>query len=176
MTTASLSIVYDRPIAMTHTTEPAWFAELYERHYDAGFRAALRVTGNPADAEDVLQTVFLRVLAQDRDAGSAPPPAAYFRRAAVNAAVDLLRRRAVRADSAFDDQAPHAAVQPPSLLKEQLRRAIATLNGDDAALFLLRYVEGLSNEELAGMFQLEKNNVAVRLHRIRHRLQAEMER
>ena len=45
-----------------------------------------------------------------------------------------------------------------------------------AALFLLRHVEGLSNEELAGMFQLEKNNVAVRLHRIRHRLQAEIER
>jgi RNA polymerase sigma-70 factor, ECF subfamily len=176
VTTASLSIVYDQPIAMTHTTEPAWFAELYERHYDAVFRAALRVTGNPADAEDVLQTVFLRVLAQGRDAGSAPPPAAYFRRAAVNAAVDLLRRRAVRADSAFDDQAPHAAVQPPSLLKEQLRRAIATLERDDAELFLLRHVEGLSIEELAGMFQLEKNNVSVRLHRVRHRLQEELAR
>ena len=176
MTTASLSIVYDQPIAMTHQTEPAWFAELYERHYDAVFRAALRVTGNPADAEDVLQTVFLRVLAQGRDAGSAPPPAAYFRRAAVNAAVDLLRRRAVRASSAYDDQAPHAAVEPPSLLKEQLRRALATIESDDAALFLLRHVEGLSIEELAGMFQLEKNNVSVRLHRIRHRLQTEMER
>jgi len=34
----------------------------------------------------------------------------------------------------------------------------------------------LSNEELAGMFQLEKNNVAVRLHRIRHRLQEELAR
>ena len=32
-------------------------------------------------------------------------------------------------------------------------------------LFLLRYVEGLSNQELADEFQLEKNNVAVRLHR-----------
>jgi RNA polymerase sigma-70 factor (ECF subfamily) len=176
VTTASLSIVYDQPIAMTHTTEPAWFAELYERHYDAVFRSALRVTGNPADAEDVLQTVFLRVLAQGRDAGSAPPPAAYFRRAAVNAAVDLLRRRAVRADAAYDDQAPHAAVEPPSLLKEQLRRAIATLESDDAALFLLRHVEGLSIEELAGMFQLEKNNVSVRLHRVRHRLQEELAR
>ncbi len=176
MTTASLSIVYDQPIAMTHTTEPVEFAELYNRHYDAVFRAALRVTGNPADAEDVLQTVFLRVLAQGRDAGSAPPPAAYFRRAAVNAAVDLLRRRAVRAGSVYDDEAPHAAVEPPSLLKEQLRRAIATLDGDDAELFLLRYVEGLSIDELAGMFQLEKNTVSVRLHRIRHRLQAEMER
>ncbi len=176
MTTASLSIVYDQPIAMTHTTEPAGFAELYNRHYDAVFRAALRVTGNPADAEDILQTVFLRVLAQGRDTGSAPPPAAYFRRAAVNAAVDLLRRRAVRAGSVYDDESPHAAVEPPSLLKEQLRRALATLDGDDAELFLLRYVEGLSIDELAGMFQLEKNTVSVRLHRIRHRLQAEMER
>jgi RNA polymerase sigma-70 factor (ECF subfamily) len=176
VTTASLSIVYDQPIAMTPTTAPVGFAELYERHYEAVFRAALRVTGNPADAEDVLQTVFLRVLARGGEVEAAPLPAAYFRRAAVNASVDLLRRRAVHAESAYDDRAPHAAVQPPSLLKEQLRRAIATLERDDAALFLLRHVEGLSIEELAGMFQLEKNNVAVRLHRIRHRLQAEMER
>jgi RNA polymerase sigma-70 factor, ECF subfamily len=176
VTTASLSIVYDQPIAMTPTTEPVRFAELYNRHYDAVFRAALRVTGNPADAEDVLQTVFLRVLARGGEIDAAPLPAAYFRRAAVNAAVDLLRRRAVHAESVYDDRAPHAAVGPPSLLKEQLRRAVATLDGDDATLFLLRHVEGLSIEELAGMFQLEKNNVAVRLHRIRHRLQTEMER
>lgn len=64
----------------------------------------------------------------------------------------------------------------PSLLKEQLRRAIATLDREDATLFLLRYVEGFSNDELAGMFEIEKNNVAVRLHRIRQRLQAEMNR
>ena len=176
MTTASLQIADEQPITMTSTPALAGFAELYERHYDAVFRAALRVTGNPADAEDVLQTVFLRVLAPARDAGAAPLPAAYFRRAAVNAAVDLLRRRAVHAESAYDDRAPHAAVQPPSLLKEQLRRAVATLDSEDATLFLLRYVEGLAIEELAAMFQLEKNNVAVRLHRIRHRLQAEMER
>jgi len=52
----------------------------------------------------------------------------------------------------------------------------ATLDSEDATLFLLRHVEGLSNQELAEVFQLEKNNVAVRLHRIRLRLQAEMER
>jgi RNA polymerase sigma-70 factor (ECF subfamily) len=176
VTTASLQIADEQPIAMTSTTALVGFAELYERHYDAVFRAALRVTGNPADAEDVLQTVFLRVLARGGDVGAAPLPAAYFRRAAVNAAVDLLRRRAVHAESVYDDRAPHAAVEPPSLLKERLRRAIATLESEDATLFLLRHVEGLSIEELAGMFQLEKNNVAVRLHRIRHRLQAEMER
>ncbi len=163
-------------IPMTSTTALAGFAELYERHSEAVFRAALRVTGNPADAEDVLQTVFLRVLARGGDVEDVALPAAYFRRAAVNAAVDVLRRRELHAESVYDDRAPHATVQSPWLLKERLRRALAALDSEDASLFLLRHVEGLSIEELAEMFQMERNNVAVRLHRIRHRLQAEMQR
>ena len=164
------------PIEMTSTPVLAGFAELYERHYEAVFRAAMRVTGNPADAEDVLQTVFLRVLSQGEATEADRRPAAYFRRAAVNASVDLLRRRASHGETVYDDQAPRDGVEPPLLLKERLRRAIAAIDSEDATLFLLRHVEGLSNEELAGMFQLEKNNVAVRLHRIRRRLQKEMEK
>ena len=164
------------PIEMTSAPALAGFAGLYERHYEAVFRTALRVTGRPADAEDVLQTVFVRLLSGSEHDEAARRPSAYFRRAAVNAAVDLLRRRAVRAETAYDDTAPHAAIESRLLLKEQLRRAIATLDNEDATLFVLRFVEGLSNQELADMFQLEKNNVAVRLHRIRMRLQAEMER
>ena len=163
-------------IPVTSTTPLAGFAELYERHCAAVFRAALRITGRPADAEDVLQTVFVRLLTRGGDAEDVANPEAYFRRAAVNAAVDVLRRRELHAESAYDDLAPHAAVQPPVLLKERLRRAIAVLDGDDASLFLLRHVEGLSIEELAVMFEIEQNNVAVKLHRIRHRLQAELER
>ena len=163
-------------IPVTSTTPLAGFAELYDRHYEALLRAALRVTGRPADAEDVLQTVFLRALTRGGDVAGFAQPAAYFRRAAVNAAVDVLRRRELHAESEYDDLAPHAAVQPPALLKERLRRAIATVDSDDATLFLLRHVEGLSLDELAGMFEIEKNNVAVRLHRIRLRLQAEMQR
>lgn len=160
---------------MSPTTSLTGLGELYERHYQAVFRAALRVTGNPADAEDVLQTVFMRLMTRAGDGGELAQPAAYFRRAAVNAAVDVLRRREVHAESAIDDRALHA-VQPSLLLKEQLRRAIAVLDRDDASLFLLRHVEGLSNDELATLFEIEKNNVAVRLHRIRQRLQAEMTR
>ena len=174
MTTANAHID-ELPILMTSPTSRPRFAELYECHYEAVFRAALRVTGNPADAEDALQTVFVRVLARAGDVDEVALPAAYFRRAAVNAAVDLLRRRELRAESAVDDRELRA-VQPPLLLKEQLRRAIASLDSDDASLFLLRHVEGLSIEELAGLFEMEKNNVTVRLHRIRQRLQAEMER
>jgi len=161
---------------MASTTAVDGFAELYQRHSEAVFRAALRVTGNPADAEDVLQTVFLRVLARGGEVEEVALPAAYFKRAAVNAAVDVLRRRERRAESGYDAASPEPVVQPQSLLKERLRRALAILDSDDASLFLLRHVEGLSNDELAGMFEIEKNNVAVRLHRIRLRLQAEMER
>src|SRR5688572_33486997 len=64
VTTASTQIA-ELPIPMPSTTPVAGFAELYERYYEAVFRAALRVTGNPADAEDVLQTVFLRLMARD---------------------------------------------------------------------------------------------------------------
>jgi RNA polymerase sigma-70 factor (ECF subfamily) len=164
------------PIEMTSTPPPPGLAGLYDRHSEAVFRAALRVTGSPADAEDVLQTVFLRVLTRIEQDEAARWPAAYFRRAAVNAAVDLLRRRVVHAETPYEDAAPHAAVEPALLLKEQLRRAIATLDPEDATLFLLRFVEGLTNQELADLFGLEKNNVAVRLHRIRLRLQAEINR
>ena len=175
MTTAG-TYIDELPISMPSTAPVAGFAELYERLYEAVFRAALRVTGNPADAEDVLQTVFLRVMAQGGLVEDVALPGAYFRRAAVNAAVDVLRRRDQRAESVYDTEAPHAAVQAPGLLKERLRRALGILDRDDASLFLLRHVEGLSIEELAATFEMEKNNVSVKLHRIRLRLQAEFER
>ena len=155
---------------------PMSFAELYDRHYYAVYRTALRITGNPADAEDVLQTVFLRVLNhKDRPAAESMPEA-YFRRAAANAAVDLLRRRVSHAETEFSETSIHPSTDSSPLLKEQLRRAIASLQKDDAVLFLLRYVEGLSNGELASLLGQEKNNIAVRLHRVRQTLQAEMER
>jgi RNA polymerase sigma-70 factor, ECF subfamily len=160
-------------IDMTSSTD---FTGLYERHSAAVYRAALRVTGNPADAEDVLQTVFLRVLNQAGRTDTAIMPEAYFRRAAVNAAVDLIRRRISHGEIPLGNANPPAQTESPALLKEQLRRAIAALDQMDASMFLLRYVEGLSNGELAEMFGQDKNTIAVRLHRIRQTLQSEMER
>ena len=169
----AMNLVSAQPIAMTPSSE---FAELYENHYAAVYRTALRVTGNPADAEDVLQTVFLRVLNQGDRLECSRMPEAYFRRAAANAAVDLLRRRITRAEIQLGEAPSPAAKETEALLKERLRRAIATLDQDDALLFLLRHMEGLTNGELAEMFGQEKNSIAVRLHRIRQALQIEMER
>jgi RNA polymerase sigma-70 factor (ECF subfamily) len=167
------NLVDAQPVIMVSSTD---FAELYERHYAAVYRTALRVTGNPADAEDVLQTVFLRILNQGGRLDPSQMPEVYFRRAAANAAVDLLRRRTTHAEIQLDDGSTAAGGENTALLKERLRRAIAALDPDDALLFLLRHVEGLSNGELAEMFGQEKNNIAVRLHRIRQTLQFEMER
>jgi len=162
-----------QPVIMTSPTE---LAELYECHYAAVYRAALRITGNAADAEDVLQTVFLRVFDHAERPDWQQMPVAYFRRAATNAAIDLLRRRVAHAEVELTDSPWTAVTESSAFLKEQLRRAIANLEQNDAMLFLLRYVEGLSNGELAEMFGQEKNHIAVRLHRIRQTLQAEMER
>jgi RNA polymerase sigma factor (sigma-70 family) len=172
MRTAS-NLANAHPMAMTPSMI---FVELYETHYAAVYRTAARITGNPADAEDVLQTVFLRVLAQGEPSNSGQLTEAYFRRAAANAAIDILRRKTTHAEIQLDSTHLHLCKEPATLLKEQLRRAIAALNHEDAAMFLLRYVEGLSNGELAELYHQEKNAIAVRLHRIRQTLQAEMER
>ena len=153
-----------------HTTVPAQFSEIYQRHADAVYRAALRVTGSPADAEDVLQTVFLRLLNRGEDmAETARAPEAYFRRAAANAGIDVIRRRASRAERSVDVEL--SAPAAPPLLKERLRRAIAQLPPKDAELFTLRYIEGVSNSKLAEMLGMERVTVGTRLHRIRRMLQ-----
>ena len=155
---------------------PPGFSDLYQSHADLVYRAALRVTGHPADAEDVLQTVFLRLLHNQERLDPTRPPESYLRRSATNAAIDVLRRRSTRSESALDEGLPQSARSSEPLLKERLRRAIATLSGRDAELFSLRYLEGLSNGELAELFGMEKATVAVRLHRIRLTLQEEIEK
>ena len=74
------------PARLNVMTSPLGFAELYERHYAIVYRAALRITGNPADAEDILQTVFLRILNQGSRLNPAELHQSYFRRSSANAA------------------------------------------------------------------------------------------
>ena len=156
-------------------TMPLEISDLYERHYAVVYRTALRITGNEADAEDALQTVFMRVLNR---AEPLRPDAleAYFRRAAANAALDLLRRRVSHKETQINEATLNIPIKNTVFLKARLRQALAALEHDDAVAFLLRYSEGLSNGELAELYGQDKNNIAVRLHRIRQTLKNEMER
>ena len=155
------------------------FDDLYERHSETVYRTALRVTGNAADAEDVLQNVFLRVLNHRLSLDPSRSPEPYLRRAATNAAIDLLRRKAARPDTAgaelgFDGRFDMSVPQKPPLLKERLRRALAKIAPADAEMFVLCYLEGYSYDELAGLMRLERGTVASRLHRIRAALRKDL--
>lgn len=177
MRTANLAVV-DQAIDVSVSPE---FDEVYERYSERVYRTALRVTGNAADAEDVLQNVFLRVLNNRLTLDPTRSPEAYLRRAATNASIDLLRRKAARPDreapeAEFEGDYDGIAHQSPPLLKERLRRALAKIAPLDAELFVLCYLEGYSYDELAGMMELERGTVASRLHRIREALRSDLSR
>src|SRR3954447_19748089 len=66
---------------------------LFRDHHRQLFRAAHRITGSVADAEDVLQTVFLRLARSHESYDLSENPQAYLSRAAINASLDLIRSR-----------------------------------------------------------------------------------
>ena len=147
------------------------FAMLYDTYHPMVYRTAFRVTGNASDAEDVMQTVFVR--AMKRDIGEIEQPESYLRRAAVNAAIDLIRSRQREAAVSLEDAAPPACTELREL-RDALRKAIAKLDDRQALLFSLRYFEGHSNQEIAKMMGMSQIHVAVVLHRAKAKLQKEL--
>lgn len=139
------------------------------------YRAAYRVTGNSSDAEDVLQTVFLRLLRSPQ-----PPEIlhlrAYLHRAAVNTALDLLRARRDSQNTPLEDQSEisgglsAAAGQESGELRQWLRRALAKLDPKRAEMFVLRFIEDYDNRAIARMLKTSAAAVAVALHRTRAQL------
>jgi RNA polymerase sigma-70 factor (ECF subfamily) len=159
----------------------AQLEELFRVHGREVWKTALRVTGSESDAEDVVQTVFLRLLANDHALRVRREEAgAYLRRAATNAALDALRRRKTRAAVALDD-APMDTLTDPSPsaerlaggapLRRALRDGLSRLAPRAAEAFVLRHVEGLSNAEVAAVLGTSAPVVAVTLHRARRSLQ-----
>ena len=157
--------------------------DLFRRHGRSVLRAAWRVTGSESDAEDVVQTVFLRLLDHGHLATLGPEAGPYLRRAATNAALDVLRRRAsARAVPIEDegDELPDRAAGPAGRLRQgelraELRRALAELPERAAEMFTLRYFEGWSNGEIAGAAGTSAGVVAVTLHRARRTLQKSLD-
>jgi RNA polymerase sigma factor (sigma-70 family) len=145
----------------------------FEAHHGLVFRTAYRVTGNAADAEDVLQTVFLRLAGRDVVADAVDNPESYLRRAAVNASLNLLEQRSRKNVPLENAPEPHARSDQRDL-REVLRLAMARLGGRTAEMFALRFLEGHSNGEIAEMFGVSSLVVAVTLHRARKQLQKDI--
>jgi RNA polymerase sigma-70 factor (ECF subfamily) len=149
--------------------------DIFLGHKERVFRAAYRITGNAGDAEDVLQTVFLRLAGQEALSRIENLPA-YLHRAAVNASLDLLRRgkqsRTVSLDDNENSVEPLSVntVQPRTEIREWLRQALGRLNPRSAEMFVLRFIEDYSNREIARMMNTSAAVVAVVLHRTRAQL------
>jgi RNA polymerase sigma-70 factor (ECF subfamily) len=154
---------------------PREFEEMFLEHHDLVYRTAFRVTGNAEDAEDVLQTLFLRLLRRDCPPDIATSPRAYLHRAAVNIALDIIkvRTRHVSAEEMdFEDSRPAPdRERNSSEIQAWLRKALSELSPKTAEMFVLRHVEGYDNSEIARMLKTSRGTVAVMLFRARLRLQ-----
>ena len=156
-------------------------AQLFAEHHERVFRVARKITGDAADAEDVMQTVFLRIMRREEEPLRAEDAASYLHRAATNASLDLLRRRkAARSEpiadvERFRDSGPSPSTQHEGTeIREKVRAALAALNPRAAEIFVLRYFDGYGNREIARMLNTSWSTVAVTLHRTRAKLQKDL--
>lgn len=156
-------------------------AALFRDHHDRVYRVARRMTGSAEDAEDVLQTVFLRILRREEPPLRSEDAASYLHRAATNASLDLLRRRkAARSESIedadrFEDHQPRPDVrQEGDEVRAKVRAALAAMNPRAAEIFVLRYFDGYGNREIARLLNTSWSTIAVTLHRTRARLQKDL--
>jgi RNA polymerase sigma-70 factor, ECF subfamily len=169
-----LSVLEEPIIAIADELE-----QVFRDHHRLVFGTAYRITGNAGDAEDVLQTVFLRMLRRGQDADRLDNPEGYLRRAAINAALDVIRSRQSDQTVPLPEESsglmPAAPQQADiSGLRQALSRAIAQLKPRQAEIFALRFLEGLSNLQIANALGISQLRVAVIVHRTRLQLRKEL--
>jgi len=159
---------------------------LFREHHDRVFRAAYRITGSVVDAEDVLQTVFLRLSRRSNlkeGINLEPSPSSYLHRAAINASLDLVRQRGRSESVPMDDVAPilkaSHTLNPESQranreLRARIRQSLTKLGEKSAEMFVLKYFEGYGNNEIAELMGTSAMVVGVLMHRARARVKKEV--
>jgi RNA polymerase sigma-70 factor (ECF subfamily) len=155
-------------------TDPGDLERTFRTHSGLVFRTAYRVTGNAADAEDVLQTVFMRLFRREAGAGVLTSEESYLRRAAINVSLDIVRQRQKERSEPLTDTIAGPTRHDSGDLRETLRRALAHIPPAQAEIFALRFFEEHSNKEIARMLGISQVRVAVTLHRTRLQLQKEL--
>jgi len=154
------------------------FDALVGPHFDALYRAAMRLTRCREDAEDLVQEVALRAFAELERIAALDSPRAWLLRIQYHLFVDSARRRArspVVADAGGAAGRAESGAPGPEEMAEsshrqqQLAAAWAQLSRRQRALLGL-HAEGYSLAELADITGLSRNALGVRLHRARARL------
>ncbi len=157
------------------TDAPDDVAALARQYGPAVFRAAWRILGSRAAAEDVQQQLFLRLIESPPRAVDSWP--AYLTAAAVRMAIDSLRRQ-----RRFKLLAPLWKTEEPEESPAEdaeraeaarfLRAAIAKINPRDASCFVMRHLHGLTPAAIGSALGISENHVSVSVHRARKALEA----
>lgn len=168
----------------------AEFARLVEAYYTPIYRLALKMLAHEQDAEDVLQTTFLKALQHIGDFEGRSSLSTWLYRIAANEALMLLRRK--RPETSLDDEPAEGEDSLPmpeqftdwcclperefasSEAKQQLDRAITRLPEKLRLVFLLRDIEGLSIKETGEVLNLTETAVKTRLLRARLALREQL--
>lgn len=162
------------------------FLELVERYQGKIYRLAYKITGDPTDAEDVLQDVFLKIYSKIHTFEGRSQLSSWIYRIAVNAAYQKIARdkrsRYVSLDDVLPTISPDDAMtsalaadwaeRPDEVLltdeaRREMQQAIEELPADYRVVFVLKDLEGQSNQEIADILNLSLPAVKSRLHRAR---------
>jgi RNA polymerase sigma-70 factor (ECF subfamily) len=162
--------------ALSHEVE-----ELFREHYELLYRTAYGITGNRHDAEDVLQSVFVKLL--QTPLPDLKHPARYAYRAAVNLSLNVVRARKSRklVNGVEQLQIPAAAVDERNGAHdsdewhELLMDAITRLNKRAIEILMLHYKHGYTDAQIAKLLGTSRGTIAVTLFRIRARLKRFLE-
>lgn len=161
--------------AMTTHVE---FRDLLAPHMAGLFRSAYRLTGNRADAEDVVQEVCVRAYTHLATLRTLEQPKSWLFKIAYRVFVDAARRRVrspVRAtaedfDATRHDDGPGPEEQAEGeMAAQRVLAALAKLDREQRALLAL-HAEGYSLAELSAMTELSTDVLKARLYRARVRL------
>ena len=164
------------------TPEMVAFEQLVEEYGDRVYGIALRITGSPTDAEDVMQDAFLQAFRSWESYRHDAAPFTWLYRITVNAALMRLRARRPtdllserpETDEIVDWTADAAQAALRGELQQQLESAITRLPEQLRVVLILRDVENLSTAETAAALDLTEAAVKSRLHRARSTLRGHL--
>jgi RNA polymerase sigma-70 factor (ECF subfamily) len=163
-------------VARVRGGETRLFEELVHRHQDAVYGSALRTVGDPAEAEDIAQEVFLRLYRGLEKLRGEAKLSTWLYRVTYNLCIDWLRssrrrrRGSVPIDEAHEVADARVDVQAELLDEEErgrIRLAIDDLPDHYRLPVLLLYYEKLSYEEIAAVMEVPVKTVETRLYRAR---------
>jgi RNA polymerase sigma-70 factor, ECF subfamily len=158
------------------------FEQLVAEYGDRVYGIALRFSGSPSDAEEVMQETVLKAFRSWATYRGEAAPFTWLYRIAVNAALMRVRaRRPVEplsegtdADEVVDWSGDAAQIVLRAELRAALEDRITRLPEDLRVTLILRDVEGLSTSEVAATLELSEAAVKSRLHRARSLLREQL--